>query len=214
MAGRTVLVTAGPTREAIDPVRFISNNSTGKMGYAIARQAALRGAKVYLVSGPTNLDTPIGVERYNVISAEEMYGKVMELFPKCDIVIKAAAVADYAPMTSYSQKVKKSGNQLELKLKKNPDILYELGKIKGDRILVGFAMETENLVENAAEKVKKKNLDFIAANDLNEAGAGFAADTNAVKLIDREGNIENIPLKMKDEIADIILDRIANLKRT
>ncbi|HOH89274.1 MAG TPA: bifunctional phosphopantothenoylcysteine decarboxylase/phosphopantothenate--cysteine ligase CoaBC [Bacillota bacterium] len=214
MAGRTVLVTAGPTREAIDPVRFISNNSTGKMGYAIARQAALRGAKVYLVSGPTILDTPIGVERYNVISAEEMYSKVMELFPKCDIVIKAAAVADYAPMTAYSQKVKKSGNQLELKLKKNPDILFELGKIKGDKILVGFAMETENLVENAAEKVKKKNLDFIAANDLNEAGAGFAAETNAVKLIDREGNIENIPLKMKDEIADIILDRIVNLKRT
>ncbi|HPA54971.1 MAG TPA: bifunctional phosphopantothenoylcysteine decarboxylase/phosphopantothenate--cysteine ligase CoaBC [Bacillota bacterium] len=214
MAGRTVLVTAGPTREAIDPVRFISNNSTGKMGYAIARQAALRGAKVYLVSGPTILDTPIGVERYNVISAEEMYSKVMELFPKCDIVIKAAAVADYAPMTAYSQKVKKSGNQLELKLKKNPDILFELGKIKGDKILVGFAMETENLVENAAEKVKKKNLDFIAANDLNEAGAGFAAETNAVKLIDREGNIENIPLKMKDEIADIILDKIVNLKRT
>ena len=184
------------------------------MGYAIARQAALRGAKVYLVSGPTILDTPIGVERYNVISAEEMYSKVMELFPKCDIVIKAAAVADYAPMTAYSQKVKKSGNQLELKLKKNPDILFELGKIKGDKILVGFAMETENLVENAAEKVKKKNLDFIAANDLNEAGAGFAAETNAVKLIDREGNIENIPLKMKDEIADIILDRIVNLKRT
>ncbi|HQJ38300.1 MAG TPA: bifunctional phosphopantothenoylcysteine decarboxylase/phosphopantothenate--cysteine ligase CoaBC, partial [Bacillota bacterium] len=156
MAGKTVLVTAGPTREAIDPVRFISNNSTGKMGYAIARQAALRGAKVYLVSGPTNLDTPIGVERYDVISAEEMYSKVMELFPVCDIVIKAAAVADYAPMTAYSQKVKKSGNQLELKLKKNPDILCELGKIKGNKILVGFAMETENLVENAAEKVKKK----------------------------------------------------------
>ena len=214
MAGRTVLVTAGPTREAIDPVRFISNNSTGKMGYAIARQAALRGAKVYLVSGPTILDTPIGVERYDVISAEEMYNKVMELFPMCDIVIKAAAVADYAPMNAYSQKVKKSENQLELKLKKNPDILFELGKIKGDKILVGFAMETENLVENAAEKVKKKNLDFIAANDLNEAGAGFAAETNAVKLIDREGNIENIPLKMKDEIADIILDRIVNLKRT
>ncbi|MBP7072450.1 MAG: bifunctional phosphopantothenoylcysteine decarboxylase/phosphopantothenate--cysteine ligase CoaBC [Clostridia bacterium] len=214
MAGRTVLVTAGPTREAIDPVRFISNNSTGKMGYAIARQAALRGAKVYLVSGPTILDTPIGVERYDVISAEEMYNKVMELFPMCDIVIKAAAVADYAPMNAYSQKVKKSENQLELKLKKNPDILYELGKIKGSKILVGFAMETENLVENAAEKVKKKNLDFIAANDLNEAGAGFAAETNAVKLIDREGNIENIPLKMKDEIADIILDRIVNLKRT
>lgn len=214
MKGRTVLVTAGPTREAIDPVRFISNNSTGKMGYAIARQAAFRGAKVYLVSGPTNIDTPIGVERYNVISAEEMYGKVMELFPKCDIVIKAAAVADYAPMTAYGQKVKKSDSDLELKLKRNPDILYELGKIKGNRILVGFAMETENLIGNAAEKVKKKNLDFIAANDLNETGAGFATDTNAVKLIDREGNIENIPLKMKDEIADIILDRIMKIKRT
>ncbi|MGI6586672.1 MAG: bifunctional phosphopantothenoylcysteine decarboxylase/phosphopantothenate--cysteine ligase CoaBC [Gracilibacteraceae bacterium] len=214
MKGRTVLVTAGPTREAIDPVRFISNNSTGKMGYAIAGQAALRGAKVYLVSGPTILDAPAGVEKYNVISAEEMYNKVMELFPMCDIVIKAAAVADYAPMTSYSQKVKKLDSELELKLKRNPDILYELGKIKGNRILVGFAMETENLVENAAEKVKKKNLDFIAANDLNEEGAGFAVDTNAVKLIDREGNVESIPLKTKHEVADIILDRIMNIKRT
>ncbi|MEA4848615.1 MAG: bifunctional phosphopantothenoylcysteine decarboxylase/phosphopantothenate--cysteine ligase CoaBC [Clostridiaceae bacterium] len=214
MAGKTILVTAGPTREAIDPVRFISNHSTGKMGYAIAEKAALRGAKVYLVSGPTSLDVPAGVERYNVISAEEMYSKVMELFPQCDIVVKAAAVADYAPMTAYSQKVKKSEGGLELKLKKNPDILYELGKIKGDRIIVGFAMETENLVENAAEKVKKKNLDFIAANDLNEAGAGFAADTNAVKLIDREGNIESIPLKTKHEVADIILDRIRDIKRT
>ena len=130
MKGRTVLVTAGPTREAIDPVRFISNNSTGKMGYAIARQAALRGAKVYLVSGPTILDTPAGVEKHDVISAEEMYNKVMELFPMCDIVIKAAAVADYSPMTSYSQKVKKLDSETELKLKRNPDILYELGKIK------------------------------------------------------------------------------------
>lgn len=214
MKGKTVLVTAGPTREAIDPVRFISNNSTGKMGYSIAKQAAYRGAKVYLVTGPTNLDTPAGVERYNVTSAEEMYSKVLEIFPMCDIVIKAAAVADYAPMTAYSQKVKKSDGDLELRLKRNPDILYELGKIKGSKILVGFAMETENLIENAAEKVMKKNLDFIAANDLNEAGAGFAADTNAVKLIDREGNIESIPLKTKQDVADIILDRIMKIKRT
>lgn len=214
MYGKTVLVTAGPTREAIDPVRFISNHSTGKMGYAIAEQAAKRGAKVYLVSGPTNLDTPCGVMRHDVISAKEMLSKVMEFFPESDIVIKAAAVADYAPLNVYSQKVKKSSNDLELKLTKNPDILYELGKIKGDKIIVGFAMETEKLVENAAEKVKKKNLDFIVANNLNEAGAGFATDTNVVKLIDREGNIESIPLKKKYEVADIILDRIRDIKRT
>lgn len=214
LAGKTVLVTAGPTREAIDPVRFISNNSTGKMGYALAERALKRGAKVHLVSGPVNLDTPDGVRRYNVVSAEEMLNKVMELLPECDIVIKAAAVADYAPETVFSQKVKKSEPGLELKLKKNPDILYELGKIKGDRILIGFAMETENLVLNAEQKVKKKNLDFIVANDLNEAGAGFAADTNVVKIIDREGNIESIPLKKKHEVADIILDRIRDMKRT
>lgn len=212
--GKTVLVTAGPTREAIDPVRFISNNSTGKMGFAIAERAAKRGAKVHLVSGPVNLDTPCGVMRHNVISADEMLGKVMELFPQCDIAIKAAAVADYAPETVFSQKVKKTDDSLELKLKKNPDILYELGKIKGDKILVGFAMETENLIENAGLKVKKKNLDFIVANDLNEAGAGFAADTNVVKIIDRAGNIDSIPLKKKAEVADIILDRVRDIKRT
>lgn len=214
LAGKTVLVTAGPTREAIDPVRFISNNSTGKMGYAIAERAAKRGAKVQLVSGPVNLETPLGVERYNVVSAEEMLGKVMELYPRCDIIIKAAAVADYAPETVFSQKVKKAEEVLTLKLKKNPDILYELGKLKGDRVLIGFAMETEQLIENAKQKVIKKNLDFIVANDLNEAGAGFAGDTNVVKIIDREGNIESIPLKMKHEVADIILDRARDIKRT
>jgi len=214
MAGKTVLVTAGPTREAIDPVRFISNHSTGKMGYAIAEQAAKRGAKVYLVSGPTSLDTPYGVIRYDVVSAKEMLNRVMELFPECDVVIKAAAVADYAPAVPFSQKVKKSSDDLELKLTKNPDILYELGKIKGSKIMVGFAMETENLVENAALKVRKKNLDFIVANNLNEAGAGFAGDTNVVKLIDGEGNIESIPIMKKHEVADIILDRIRDIKRT
>ncbi|HWQ30396.1 MAG TPA: bifunctional phosphopantothenoylcysteine decarboxylase/phosphopantothenate--cysteine ligase CoaBC, partial [Negativicutes bacterium] len=199
LAGKTVLVTAGPTREAIDPVRFISNNSTGKMGFAIAERAAKRGARVHLVSGPVNLDTPQGVTRHDIFSAEEMLNKVMELFPQCDIAIKAAAVADYAPETVYTQKVKKTDGGLELRLKKNPDILYELGKIKGDKILVGFAMETENLIENAAQKVKKKKLDFIVANDLNEVGAGFAGDTNVVKLIDSEGRIESVPLKKKTE---------------
>ncbi len=214
LEGRTVLVTAGPTREAIDPVRFISNNSTGKMGFAIAERAAKRGARVHLVSGPVNLETPWGVTRHNIVSAEEMHSKVMELYTQCDIIIKAAAVADYAPETVFGQKVKKTEEELVLRLKKNPDILYELGKLKGDRILVGFAMETENLIENAGQKVNKKNLDFIVANDLNEVGAGFAADTNVVKLIDREGNIESIPLKKKHEVADIILDRIRAIKRT
>lgn len=214
LSGKTVLVTAGPTREAIDPVRFISNNSTGKMGYAIAERAAARGAKVHLVSGPVNLETPQGVERYDIVTAEEMLGKVMELYERCDIIIKAAAVADYAPETVFSQKVKKAEEQLSLNLKKNPDILYELGKLKGDRILIGFAMETEKLIENAKQKVTRKNLDFIVANDLNEAGAGFAGDTNIVKIIDRDGNIESIPLKLKHEVADIILDKARDIKRT
>ncbi|MGE5632897.1 MAG: bifunctional phosphopantothenoylcysteine decarboxylase/phosphopantothenate--cysteine ligase CoaBC [Caulobacteraceae bacterium] len=212
--GRTILVTAGPTREAIDPVRFISNHSTGKMGYAIADAAAKRGAKVYLVSGPTNLEVPVGVTRFNVVSADEMYSKVLELFPESDIIIKSAAVADYAPEHASEQKLKKTDDDLTIKLKKNPDILYELGKIKKNRILVGFAMETENLIENAATKVNKKNLDFIVANDLNVEGAGFGTDTNVVKIIDREGKIESLPIKTKLEVANIILDRISNLKRT
>lgn len=213
-AGKTVLVTAGPTREAIDPVRFISNHSTGKMGYAIADAAVKRGAEVYLVSGPTNLEAPCGVRRFDVISAQDMHDKVMELFPQCDVIIKSAAVADYAPANTSSQKIKKTDEDISIKLKKNPDILFELGKIKGDKVLVGFAMETESLIENAALKVKKKNLDFIVANDLNEEGAGFGTDTNAVKIIDNEGRIEGIPIKSKLEVANIILDRICSIKRT
>lgn len=214
LAGKTVLVTAGPTREAIDPVRFISNHSTGKMGYAVAGAAARRGAEVYLVSGPTNLEVPSGVTRFDVISAQEMYDKVMELVPRCNIIIKSAAVADYAPVKASKQKIKKTDGDMSIKLKKNPDILFELGKIKGDKVLVGFAMETENLIENAAEKVKKKNLDFIVANDLNEEGAGFGTDTNKVKIIDSNGCIESIPMKSKLEVADIILDKICSIKRT
>lgn len=214
LAGKTVLVTAGPTREAIDPVRFISNHSTGKMGYAIAEAANKRGAEVYLVSGPTYLEVPCGVTRFDVVSAQDMHDKVMELMPECDIIIKSAAVADYAPENVSSQKIKKTEEDISIKLRKNPDILYELGKIKGDRILVGFAMETENLIENAAAKVRKKNLDFIVANDLNEEGAGFGTDTNVVKIIDSKGRIESIPMKSKLEVADIILDRICSIKRT
>lgn len=213
-AGRTVLVTAGPTREAIDPIRFISNHSTGKMGFAVAEAAARRGARVLLVSGPTVLKASHGIERYDVISAQEMYDRVMELLPQCDIIVKCAAVADYAPEKPSSQKIKKTDEDISIKLKRNPDILFELGKVKGDRILVGFAMETENLIENAAAKVKKKNLDFIVANDLNEEGAGFGTDTNVVKIIDKEGKVESIPMKSKLEVADIVLDRICDIKRT
>ncbi len=215
LAGKTVLVTAGPTQEALDPVRFITNHSTGKMGYAVAAIAARRGARVVLVSGPTCLKTPEGVERHNVRSALEMFEKVTALLPESDIIIKSAAVADYAPAEVSGQKIKKSDDELNIALKRNPDILYELGKMKGSRILVGFAMETENLVENALVKVKKKNLDFIVANDLNVEGAGFGTDTNVVKLIDGDGGIESISIKSKLEIADIILDRIADkMKRT
>lgn len=208
LEGKTIIVTAGPTREPIDPVRYISNHSTGKMGYALAEKAAKRGAKVYLISGPTYLTPPEGVKVINVMSAKDMYGKIMEYYNEADIVIKSAAVADYAPAEISSQKIKKSDDELAIKLAKNPDILYELGKIKGDKILVGFAMETQNLIDNAREKVRKKNLDFIVANDLMTEGAGFAHDTNIVKIIDKNGDIESLPKMTKLELADVIIDKV------
>lgn len=211
LKGKTVIVTAGPTREPIDPVRYISNHSTGKMGYAIAEKAANRGAKVYLISGPTYLSPPEGVKVINVMSAKDMYVKIMEYYNEADIVIKSAAVADYAPAEASSQKIKKNDSELVIKLAKNPDILYELGKIKGDKILVGFAMETQNLIDNAKEKVRKKNLDFIVANDLMTEGAGFAHDTNIVKIIDKNGDIESLPKMTKLELADVIIDKVLML---
>lgn len=207
LEGKTVLVTAGPTREALDPVRFITNHSTGKMGFAIAEKAALRGAKVYLVSGPSNLATPHGVERIDVESALDMHTAVMKLMENADIIIKSAAVADYKPAEISNEKIKKSEDDLVIKLKRNPDILQELGKVKGNRVLIGFAMETQNLIENARAKVKKKNLDFIVANDLRTEGAGFAGDTNLVKIIDSQGKVEEIPLMRKSDLADIVLDK-------
>jgi phosphopantothenoylcysteine decarboxylase / phosphopantothenate---cysteine ligase len=211
LEGRTVLVTAGPTREALDPVRFITNHSTGKMGFAIAEKAAARGAKVYLVSGPSNLPTPFGVERYDIESALEMYDAVMKLMEKADIIIKSAAVADYRVAEISNEKIKKSEDEFVIKLHKNPDILQELGKVKGNRVLIGFAMETQNLIENAKAKVLKKNLDFIVANNLKTEGAGFAADTNVVKIIDKSGKVEDIPLMKKSELADLILDKAINI---
>ncbi|MEA4960146.1 bifunctional phosphopantothenoylcysteine decarboxylase/phosphopantothenate--cysteine ligase CoaBC [Lutispora sp.] len=210
---KTIVITAGPTREPIDPVRFISNHSTGKMGYAIAEKAAERGAKVYLISGPTALKTPKGVRLISVNSAKDMQRRIMEHFDEAQIIIKSAAVADYAPAIAHDQKIKKKDENLTIELVKNPDILYELGKIKGDKILVGFAMETQNLIENAKEKVLKKNLDFIVANDLFTEGAGFATDTNIVKIIDRGGNVESIPKMSKHQLADLILDKVMHLQQ-
>jgi len=207
--GKKVLVTAGPTREPIDPVRFITNHSTGKMGYAIAGAARERGAEVTLISGPTNLDKPAGVKFIGVESARDMFSQVMEHYPEADVVIKAAAVADYRPKTVSDRKVKKKDGDLVIELERNPDILLELGKNKGGKILVGFAAETHELITYAEDKIARKNLDLIVANDVTQPGAGFATDTNIVKLVFPGGVIEELPQMSKDQVAHIILDRIA-----
>lgn len=212
LSGEKILVTAGPTREAIDPVRFISNPSTGKMGFAIAKVAKRRGADVVLISGPVTLKPPRGIETYFVKSAVEMRDIVLKHYYTCSAVIKAAAVSDFAPDRIYTEKIKKGKNGIFIRLKLNPDILEELGGIKGERILVGFAAETDNLLENAMEKIRKKNLDFIVVNDVTSTNAGFGADTNKVYIVDSSGRVEDLPLMSKEEVASKILDRIVELK--
>ncbi|NPU85682.1 MAG: bifunctional phosphopantothenoylcysteine decarboxylase/phosphopantothenate--cysteine ligase CoaBC [Syntrophaceae bacterium] len=211
LAGEHVLVTAGPTREPFDPVRFITNYSSGKMGYALALQARRRGARVTLVSGPTSLPPPAGVEVVNVGSAVEMRDAVLSRLTGVTVVIKAAAVADYRPAVLQEQKIKKKGGALTLELERNPDIIREIGMKKGRRVVVGFAMESENLLENAKAKMVEKNMDLIVANDLREAGAGFQCDTNIIKIMDRRGDVEALPLMDKSEAAGRILDRIREL---
>ncbi len=206
-----ILITAGPTREPIDPVRFISNYSTGKMGYSIAEAAFARGAEVTLISGPTNISPPGGVTFVEVETALEMYNAVMDNFENHNIVIKTAAVADYRPETASIHKTKKSEQNLNLTLVRNPDILNELGKVKENKILIGFAAETDNVIENAKGKVSKKNLDFIIANDITKEGAGFGTDTNIVTIIDKNGNIEDIGKSGKTDIAHRILDKVVQL---
>lgn len=210
--GLTVLVTAGPTREPLDPVRFISNHSSGRMGYALARAARERGARVLLISGPTALEPPSGVEFYPVESAREMYNVVMEKFSLADVIIKTAAVSDYRPEETFAQKIKKGGT-LSVKLIQNPDILQELGFRKGVRFLVGFAAETEKLLENAQKKLLDKNLDLIVANDLTQEGAGFVRETNKVHLLYKDGHIEELPLLTKYELSHLILERIIGIMR-
>lgn len=214
LAGTTVMVTAGPTREELDPVRFISNHSSGKMGYALARCAWMRGARVVLVSGPTSLSPPFGVEFMGVESAVEMRDAVLARAGESDVVIKAAAVADYRPRERAGGKLKKGGEEMVVELVKNPDILRELGAAKrGGQLLVGFAAETADLEANAAVKLAEKNLDMIVANDVSEPGAGFNVDTNIVRLLYRDGSREQLPMLSKDEVAQTILDRIVTLRR-
>ena len=209
-----ILVTAGPTTEHIDPVRFITNRSSGKMGYALARAALRRGAEVVLVSGPTSIKPPPGIHFCPVQTAEEMKKAVLEHRSGCHMIIKAAAVSDYRPKEMARQKVKKGADSVSLHLVKNPDILALLGQTKKDHpcILVGFAAETENLLNNAQKKIAAKNLDMIVANDVSRKDAGFQTDTNAVKIIYADGRVEDSPLMGKIDVAHLVLDRAKALK--
>ena len=210
-SGKKVLITAGGTQEAIDPVRYIGNRSSGKMGYALAKVAASQGHKVVLVSGPTHLVPPPGVEVIFVESAAQMREAVLAQYASSDIVIKAAAVADYRPQTVSADKIKKKSSTLTLTLEKTPDILFELGQLKKQQILVGFAAETEQLLVHAQEKLTRKNLDMIVANDITLPGAGFNVDTNIVKLLYPSLPMEELPKMSKEELAIIIFDKIAQL---
>ena len=209
LKGKSIIVTAGPTVESIDPMRYITNRSTGKMGYSIAKEAIERGADVTLITGPTNLTPPQNIKKIvKIESAKEMYDAVLDNLEQNDVVIKSAAVADYKPKHYSDKKIKKSEDDLFIELDRNKDIAQEIGKIKNNKILVGFAAETNDLIENASLKIKKKNLDFIVANDLTKEGAGFGVDTNIVKIIDKEGNITEYPKMKKEEVANVILDKI------
>lgn len=208
--GLRAVVTAGPTREPLDPVRFISNRSTGRMGYAVACALAERGAAVSLISGPSVLPCPAGVEFVPVETARQMHAEVIERFATTDLVVKAAAVSDYCPAEVAEQKIKKKGERA-VALKLNPDILEELGRSKGKQILVGFAMETEKAKEHAREKLHRKNLDLIVLNDLTISGAGFGSLTNQVCIINRDGEVEDLPMMSKELLAHHILDRIRPL---
>jgi phosphopantothenoylcysteine decarboxylase/phosphopantothenate--cysteine ligase len=210
LEGKHFLVTAGATIEAIDPVRFISNHSSGKMGYAVAEALAARGARVTLISGRTALATPQGVERVDVLSAEQMWQECVKRFGECDGAVMCAAVADYTPAVVAEQKIKKGEDDMTIELRRTKDIAATLGADKGGRLLVGFAMETECEAEHAKDKLQRKNFDFIVLNSLREAGAGFQGDTNVVTLIDKHSS-EKLPLMPKREVAEKIVDKIETL---
>ncbi|MCI9315327.1 MAG: bifunctional phosphopantothenoylcysteine decarboxylase/phosphopantothenate--cysteine ligase CoaBC [Lachnospiraceae bacterium] len=208
MAGKKVLVTAGPTREKIDPVRYISNHSTGKMGYAIARQAMMRGADVTLVSGKVSIEPPMEVKTVPVVSAADMAQAVKEAAPEQDIIIKAAAVADYRPRVTADEKLKKKDEELSVELERTEDILAFLGAHRKEgQFMCGFSMETEHMLENSRAKLEKKNIDMIVANNLKQEGAGFGTDTNVVTFLTRDETVE-LPIMSKEEVADRLLDHI------
>ena len=211
LSGKKILVTAGPNREAIDPVRYITNHSTGKMGYAIARAAALRGAEVTLVSGPVNLEAPLGVKLVPVVSAREMFEAVTAVSGGQDAIVKAAAVADYRPVHVGTEKTKKTDGDMEIELERTDDILAWLGAHRrAGQVLCGFSMETQNMLENSKAKLERKNIDMIVANNLKVEGAGFGTDTNIVTLITGEG-AEEFPKMSKDQVAHRLLDRIFHM---
>ncbi|MEW6599381.1 MAG: bifunctional phosphopantothenoylcysteine decarboxylase/phosphopantothenate--cysteine ligase CoaBC [Nitrospirota bacterium] len=207
LSGQNILITAGPTVEPIDPVRFISNHSSGKMGYAIAKAAFRRGADVTLISGPSSQEPPLGVSFVAVERASEMEAEVFRHFKKATSVVMAAAVSDYSPSDTAKVKLSKK-DEISLKLKKNADILEKLGRKKGKRVLVGFAAESGKNIRSAVNKLKKKNLDMIVLNDISRTDAGFNVDTNVVTIIDRKGSATDYPVMKKIEVADIILDRM------
>ncbi len=210
--GETLLITAGPTQESLDPVRYISNRSSGKMGYALAEAAARRGARVVLISGPVNLPPPANVERISVRTAQEMRAAVLEQLQDASIVIKAAAVADYYLANAPQQKLKKTAARLSLELDPTPDILAEVGQRKGDRLLIGFAAETENLLEEARRKMKAKKCDMLVANLVNRDGLGFESDRNEVDIISHSGHVVHAGPAEKETIAERILDQVATLR--
>ncbi|MFS0637425.1 bifunctional phosphopantothenoylcysteine decarboxylase/phosphopantothenate--cysteine ligase CoaBC [Mesobacillus foraminis] len=209
LAGKTVIITAGPTREKIDPVRYLTNHSTGKMGYAIAEAARQMGANVVLITGPVALAPPQGVQTVAVESAEDMYRAVLDQYDEADIVIKTAAVADYKPKTVYDHKLKKQIGGQTLELERTKDILLELGKQKKNQLLVGFAAETEHVEEYARKKLQKKNADMIVANNVKQEGAGFGTDTNIVTIFKQDGSVVQLPMMPKKEVARYLLEEIA-----
>ncbi len=213
LEGEKVLVSAGPTIEDIDPVRYLTNRSSGKMGYAIAKEAAARGAEVVLVSGPTSLPDPFGVTTIRVRSAEEMYNAVKENLKGSKIVVMAAAVADFKPVRTQTNKIKKTGTGVELKLKPTTDILAEITKIRTNRpFVVGFAAESAQIIQNAKDKLKRKKLDLIVANDITSPHAGFEKDTNVVYVIDKQGHVEEWPIMSKEEVAKNLMDYVQKLR--
>jgi phosphopantothenoylcysteine decarboxylase/phosphopantothenate--cysteine ligase len=211
LAGKVIVVTAGPTQEPIDPVRHISNRSSGKTGFVVAAAAQRRGAQVILISGPTHLEAPPGVRCIRIQTALEMRQAVLEHFDQADVVVKTAAVSDFRPKQVAPGKVKKADADLHIPLERNPDILAELGKRKKQQILIGFSAETEDLIRNAQQKVQSKNLDFIVVNDVSDPSIGFASDYNRVRFLDAAGDIKTLPLMTKAHIADHILDRVQAL---